>query len=238
MGECSCRDKVMADGAINLEMLDFVMAGLMKDYFGNKDQIKELICEVGPDLNEKVAKCILYADCVCGNPEARNHRFSLFVMMYEASERLRNDDSLAYDLFMVAYQNSSNIYKQLQDTPFDVRGFFGKVSAIVPVSGKLDEISGTWFNGLPNVFTVYRGLSKAEKDEGNIGISWTTDDTYAEKYLYLKDNEVKGNVGYVAEMRIEKSDVIAVLYEYHEDVTCFEIITLKQENVTFREVKL
>ena len=76
MGECSCRDKVMADGAINLEMLDFVMAGLMKDYFGNKDQIKELICEVGPDLNEKVAKCILYADCVCGNPEARNHRFS------------------------------------------------------------------------------------------------------------------------------------------------------------------
>jgi len=24
-------------------------------------------------------------------------------MMYEASERLRNDDSLAYDLFMVAY---------------------------------------------------------------------------------------------------------------------------------------
>ena len=92
MGECSCRDKVMADGAINLEMLDFVMAGLMKDYFGNKDQIKELICEVGPDLNEKVAKCILYADCVCGNPEARNHRFSLFVMMYEASERLRNDD--------------------------------------------------------------------------------------------------------------------------------------------------
>ena len=81
-------------------------------------------------------------------------------------------------------------------------------------------------------------MSKAEKDEGNIGISWTTDDTYAEKYLYLKDNEVKGNVGYVAEMRIEKSDVIAVLYEYHEDVTCFEIITLKQENVTFREVKL
>lgn len=29
MGECSRRDKVMADGAINLEMLDFVMAGLI-----------------------------------------------------------------------------------------------------------------------------------------------------------------------------------------------------------------
>lgn len=63
-------------------------------------------------------------------------------MMYEASERLQNDDSLAYDLFMVAYQNSSNIYKQLQDTPFDVRGFLGRVSVTVPVSGKLDEISG------------------------------------------------------------------------------------------------
>lgn len=54
----------------------------------------------------------------------------------------------------------------------------------------------------------------------------------------MKDNEVEGDVGYVAEMRIQKSDVIAVLYEYHEDVTCFEIITLKHENVTFREVKL
>ena len=226
------------EGKINWDAVDSLMIEFMKDYQANKHKIRELIAEVAEDIDGQTAKIILYADCVCGNPEARNHRFSLFVMMYEASERLRNDDSLAYDLFMVAYQNSSNIYKQLQDTPFDVRGFFGKVSAVVPVSGKLDEISGTWFNGLPNVFTVYRGLSKAEKDEGNIGISWTTDDTYAEKYLYLKDNEVKGNVGYVAEMRIEKSDVIAVLYEYHENVTCFEIITLKQENVTFREVKL
>ena len=228
----------MSDVDINLEMLELVMAGLMKDYYGNIVQIKELIEDVASDLDKEVAKCILYADALSGKPEARNHRFSLFVMMYEASERLRNDDSLAYDLFMVAYQNSSNIYKQLQDTPFDVRGFLGRVSVTVPVSGKLDEISGAWYKGLPNDFTVYRGLSKAERDEGKIGVSWTTDAAYAEKYLHLKDNEVEGDVGYVAEMRIQKSDVIAVLYEYHEDVACFEIITLKQENVTFREMKL
>lgn len=53
----------------------------------------------------------------------------------------------------------------------------------------------------------------------------------------LKDNEVEGEFGYVAEMRIRKSDVIAVLYEYHEDVR-FEIITLKQDGIRFHDVKL
>lgn len=227
----------MADGEINLEMLDLVMAGLMKDYHGNIAQIKDLIEEIASDLNEEVAKCILYADAMSGKLEARNHRFSLFVMMYNASEKLRNDNSWAYDLFMEAYQNSSNIYKQLQDTPFDVREFLGKVSMTLPISGKLNEISGSWFNGLPNEFTIYRGLSKAEKDDGKIGVSWTTDAAYAEKYIHLKDNEVEGEFGYVAEMRIRKSDVIAVLYEYHEDV-CFEIITLKQDGIRFHDVKL
>lgn len=226
------------EGKINWDAVDSLMIEFMKDYQANKHKIRELIAEVAEDIDGQTAKIILYADSVCGNPEARNHRFSLFVMMYEASERLQNDDSLAYDLFMVAYQNSSNIYKQLQDTPFDVRGFLGGVSVTVPVSGKLDEVSGAWYKGLSNDFTVYRGLSKAERDEGKIGVSWTTDAAYAEKYLHLKDNEVEGEFGYVAEMRIRKSDVIAVLYEYHEDVACFEIITLKQENVTFREVKL
>jgi len=92
----------MADGEINLEMLDLVMAGLMKDYHGNIAQIKDLIEEIASDLNEEVAKCILYADAMSGKLEARNHRFSLFVMMYNASEKLRNDNSWAYDLFMKA----------------------------------------------------------------------------------------------------------------------------------------
>ena len=52
----------MADVEINMEVQELMMAGLMKDYYGNIVQIKKLIEDVASDLNEEVAKCILYAD--------------------------------------------------------------------------------------------------------------------------------------------------------------------------------
>lgn len=223
---------------INLDTLEDILCCLMVDYDKNKDDIRSLIKQAAPDLNRDVWKRILYADCMSGKPDARNHRFSLFVMTYEASEILRSDDSFAYDAFMEAYRESSNIYKQLQDTPFDIRGFLARMQAAVPVAAKLDDNSRECYDSLAVNFKVYRGLSKAEKDEGNIGVSWTVDAAYAANYLRLKDNEVKGDVGYVAEMTINKSDVIAVLYEYHSDICYYEVITLKNDGIVFREVKL
>ena len=224
-------------GNINVDALDSLMRALMSDFMKNKTQIKELIEQVAPDFNEQVARVMLYADATCGDMSARNNRFSLFVMMYEGCELLRNDDSMAYNFFLDAYVNSSNIHKQLKETPFDIRGFLSKMQSSVSIYTKLDDKSEPWFDGLPNSFTVYRGLSKAERDSGQLGVSWAVDAVYAEKYLHLQDNEVTGDVGYVAAMTIEKSDVIAVCYEYHPEI-CYEIITLKNDGVRFTEVRL
>lgn len=213
------------------EVRDFIM-----DFQANKEKIRSLIAQVAPDFNKEVGKTIIYADMFSGDPSARNHRLSLFVMMYEECEALRNYAPMAYDLFMEAYVNSSNIHKQLQDTPFDIRGFLEQIHEKVDVESKLNDISRPFFDQLSNTFEVYRGLSKAEKDDGRQGVSWTLDEAYAERYLYLKDNEVEGDFGYVASMTIEKKDVISVQYEYHNDICHFEILTLKNEGVKYREV--
>ena len=97
-------DNDISGKIINLDTLDQLMCCLMTDFQKNKDDIRELIARVAPDLKKDIWKTVLYADCMSGNVEARNHRFSLFVMMYEASEVLQSDDSFAYDAFMEAYQ--------------------------------------------------------------------------------------------------------------------------------------
>ena len=221
---------------IDVFKLEEVVRNLIMDFQANKDEIRALIAQVAPDFDKGIGKTIIYADMFCGDPSARNHRLSLFVMMYEECEALRNDDSMAYDLFMTAYVNSSNIHKQLQDTPFDIRGFLEQIHEKVDVDTKLNETSRPFYEQLSNTFEVYRGLSKAEKDDGRLGVSWTLDEAYAERYLYLKDNEVEGDIGYVASMTIEKKDVISVQYEYHNDICCFEILTLKNEGAKYREV--
>lgn len=221
---------------IDLFKLETVVRDLISDFQTSKEEIRALIAQVAPDFDKEVGKTIIYADMFCGDPTARNHRLSLFVMMYEECEALRNDDSMAYDLFMTAYVNSSNIHKQLQDTPFDIRGFLGQIHKKVNVESKLNETSRPFYDQLPGTFEVYRGLSKAEKDDGRLGVSWTLNEAYAERYLYLKDNEVEGEVGYVASMTIEKKDVISVQYEYHNNECYFEILTLKNEGAKFREV--
>lgn len=216
--------------------LEEVVRNLIMDFQANKDEIRALIAQVAPDFDKGIGKTIIYADMFCGDPSARNHRLSLFVMMYEECEALRNDDSMAYDLFMEAYVNSSNIHKQLQETPFDIREFLEHIHEKVQVDTKLNETSRPFFDQLPSTFKVYRGLSKAEKDDGRLGVSWSLDEAYAERYLYLKDNEVEGDIGYVASVTIEKKDVISVQYEYHNDKCYFEILTLKNEGVKYREV--
>ncbi len=221
---------------IDLFKLEEVVIDLIMDFQAHKEEIKALIAQVAPDFDKEIGKTIIYADMFCGNPSARNHRFSLFVMMYEECEVLKNDDSMAYDLFMTAYVNSSNIHKQLQGTPFDIRGFLQHIHEKVQIDTMFNEISRPFYDQLPGTFEVYRGLSKAEKDDGRLGVSWTLDESYAERYLYLKDNEVEGDVGYVASMTIEKKDVISVQYEYHNNECYFEILTLKDEGAQFREV--
>jgi predicted nucleic acid-binding Zn finger protein len=49
-----------------------------------------------------------------------------------------------------------------------------------------------------------------EKQSGQFGISWTLDKDYAKNYVFYKKNEVKGKVGWCAEMEIDKSEIFAV----------------------------
>lgn len=53
-------------------------------------------------------------------------------------------------------------------------------------------------------------MSDAEKKSGKFGISWTQDPEYALNYVFYTKNEVKGTIGWRAEMEIEKKDVFAV----------------------------
>ena len=53
-------------------------------------------------------------------------------------------------------------------------------------------------------------MGDAERQSGIFGISWTLDDKYALNYVFYKKNEVKGTVGWRAEMEIDKNDIFAV----------------------------
>lgn len=134
---------------IDLFKLEEEVRDLIMEFQANKEKIRSLIAQVAPDFNKEVGKTIIYADMFSGDPSARNHRLSLFVMMYEECEALRNYAPMTFDLFMEAYVNSCK---------------------------------------------------------------------------------------YVASMTIEKKDVISVQYEYHNDICHFEILTLKNEGVKYREV--
>ena len=49
-----------------------------------------------------------------------------------------------------------------------------------------------------------------EKQSGKYGISWTLDEKYALNYVFYKKNEVKGTIGWRAEMEIDKNEIFAV----------------------------
>ena len=79
---------------IDLFKLEEEVRDLIMDFQANKEKIRSLIAQVVPDFNKEVGKTIIYADMFSGDPSARNHRLSLFVMMYErvrGVEKLRPD---------------------------------------------------------------------------------------------------------------------------------------------------
>ena len=77
-------------------------------------------------------------------------------------------------------------------------------------SDELHEEEKAIYDSLPARVKVYRGLCDDEKENGQFGISWTQDKDYALNYVFYKKNDVKGAVGWRAEMEIDKNDIFAV----------------------------
>ena len=82
------------------------------------------------------------------------------------------------------------------------------------LSGKAKEI----LDNLPEQVTIYRGMSVAENETGDYGISWTLDKKVAEKFAfdYIHNYDTNGQEHIVKEIVIEKSKIVAYFDERNE----------------------
>lgn len=141
----------------------------------------------------------------------RSERFELFIALYEAS--LKNNLQVAFKAFREAYCASDNIYTQIQNSvfDFDIKGFiFFMQKQNVNFLELMYESERKYYDNLPKVFTIYRGMSNAEHESKNYGISWTLSEDTAKKYIYFDKNNVEKGDGGLASIEITKDSVITV----------------------------
>ena len=150
----------------------------------------------------------------CGFTAGRPYRMPMFVLLLNESANLKSDHKLAYHLLKEAYLLTDNIYNRLKECPypFNLSDYLTELENNLPNRNpaELESEEVVLYNSLPNRFKVYRGMCDDEKQARQFGISWTLDKDYALNYVFYKKNEVKGTVGWRAEMEIDKSDIFAV----------------------------
>ena len=138
----------------------------------------------------------------------------MFVLLLNEAANLKSDHKLAYHLLKEAYLLTDNIYNRLKECPypFNLSDYLTELENNLPNRNpaELESEEVVLYNSLPNRFKVYRGMCDDEKQARQFGISWTLDKDYALNYVFYKKNEVKGTVGWRAEMEIDKSDIFAV----------------------------
>jgi hypothetical protein len=68
-----------------------------------------------------------------------------------------------------------------------------------------------YFNNLPEVVTIYRGMTVIELQEKNFGISWTLKKEVAEffAYKYMRNIDTRNMKKVVHELSVKKTDLIA-----------------------------
>lgn len=141
----------------------------------------------------------------------RSERFELFIALYDAS--LKNNPQVAFKAFREAYCASDNIYTQIQNSvfDFDIKGFiFFMQKQNVNFLELMYEGERKYYDNLPKVFTIYRGMSNAEHESKNYGISWTLSEDTAKKYIYFDKNNVEKGDGGLASIEITKDSIITV----------------------------
>ena len=187
-----------------LKWMDF----LMPQFLMTAPIIGEL-CR-GISLTEDLGQQLIYS----GYEKGRPYRMLMFVLLLNESKNLKTEYKLAYHLLKEAYLMTDNIYGQLKCStyPFVLMDYLDELEKALPNRNpeELEAEEIMLFESLPEHVKVYRGMGDEERQSGNFGISWTLDDKYALNYVFYKKNEVKGTVGWRAEMEIDKNDIFAV----------------------------
>ena len=198
---------LLGDKFTNRELIETVDF-LMPHFPMNSPVIAEL-CR-GITLTEGLGTRLIYAGCDKGRP----YRMLMFVLLMNEAANLKTDYKLAYHLLKEAYLMTDNIYNQLKGSTYQfcLSDYLAKLEAALPNRNpdELEAEEAELYNSLPPMITVYRGMCDEEKQSGKYGISWTQDAEYAQNYVFYKKNEVKGTIGWRAEMEIDKNDIFAV----------------------------
>ncbi|QUB43446.1 hypothetical protein [Porphyromonas sp. oral taxon 275] len=149
-----------------------------------------------------------------GYSNGRPFRMLMFVLLLNETANLRDDAQLAYHLLKEAYIMTDNIYGQLKKTTYDfaLEDYLENLENELPNrnSDELTDEEKYIYEGLPQKVTVYRGMCDEEKQSRQFGISWTMDKNNALDYVFYKKNEVIGDIGWCANMEIDKSEIFAV----------------------------
>lgn len=201
------KKKIMGDKYSDEELLkdmDFLMPNFL-----SKHSIIAKLCK-GLMLKKELGIQLMYSGCSNGRP----FRMLMFVLLLNETANLRDDAQLAYHLLKEAYIMTDNIYGQLKKTTYDfaLGDYLENLGNELPKrnSDELTDEEKYFYDGLPQKVTVYRGMCDEEKQSGQFGVSWTLDKKEALKYIFYKKNEVKGDIGWCANMEIEKSEIFAV----------------------------
>lgn len=187
-----------------VETVDF----LIPQFQMNSPIIAEL-CR-GITLSNSLGTHLLYAGCDKGRP----YRMLMFVLLLNETANLKTDYKLAYHLLKESYIMTDNIFGQLKNSlyQFSLSDYLTELEAALPNRNlyELEAEEAELYNSLPQRITVYRGMCDEERLSGKYGISWTLDADYALNYVFYNKNEVKGTIGWRAEMKIEKNEIFAV----------------------------
>lgn len=201
------KKKMMGDKYSNEELLkdmDFLMPNFLSTH-----SIIARLCK-GLMLTKELGNQLMYSGCSKGRP----FRMLMFVLLLNETANLRDDAQLAYRLLKEAYIMTDNIYGQLKRTTYDfaLEDYLESLENELPNrnSDELTDEEKYIYDGFPQKVTVYRGMCDEEKQSGQFGISWALDKDDALNYIFYKKNEVKGGVGWCANMEIDKSEIFAV----------------------------
>ena len=201
------KKNIMGDKYSDEELLKD-MVFLMPEFLSLHSIIARL-CK-GLTLTKDLGIQLMYS----GYSNGRPFRMLMFVLLLNETANLRDDAQLAYHLLKEAYIMTDNIYGQLKKTTYDfaLEDYLENLENELPNrnSDELTDEEKYIYEGLPQKVTVYRGMCDEEKQSRQFGISWTMDKNNALDYVFYKKNEVIGDIGWCANMEIDKSEIFAV----------------------------
>ena len=226
------KKKMMGDKYSDKELLKDM--DLLMPYFLSMHSIIARLCK-GLMLTKELGDQLMSS----GFPNNRPFKMLMFVLLLNETANLRDDAQLAYYLLKEAYIMTDNIYGQLKKTTYDfaLEDYLENLENELPNrnSDELTDEEKYIYDGFPKKITVYRGMCDEEKKSGQFGVSWTLNKDDALNYIFYKKNEVRGDIGWCANMEIDKSEIFAV-WGVKDDKKEIVINPKKCKNISFSEI--